>query len=135
FVILACALKAAEVSLNAAAWRTVLRAAFPEERIGFRQTLGVVQGGVGIFAVIPPKLGGFAVLGLYRAAFPSLSITATLAARVVQGISSTILGTVLLVIFGVTNAGFGEQKGFLDWVTSVFVEWPQVAIPLTALIV
>ncbi len=32
FVILACTLKAAEVSLNAAAWRTVLRAAYPRGR-------------------------------------------------------------------------------------------------------
>jgi hypothetical protein len=135
FVIVACLLKASEVSLNAVAWRTVLRAAYPEEGIGFRQTLGVVQGGVGIFAVIPPKFGGFVVLGLYRAAFPSLSITAVLATRVVQGISSTILGTVLLVIFGVANAGFGEQKGFLDWVASAFIDWPLLAIPLTALIV
>jgi len=135
FVIVACLLKACEVSLNAAAWSTVLRAAYPEKVIGFRQVLGVVQGGVGIFAVIPPKFGGFVVLGLYRAAFPSLSITSVLATRVVQGISSTILGTVLLVIFGVANAGFGEQSGFLDWVASVFVEWPLLAIPLTVLIV
>ncbi len=134
FVIVACMLKATEVSLNAAAWTTVLRAAYPEEGIGFRQALGAVQGGVGIFAVIPPKFGSFIVLGLYRAAFPSLSITAVLATRVVQGISSTILGTLLLVIFGVANAGFGEQSGFLDWVASVFVEWPLLAIPVTALI-
>jgi hypothetical protein len=135
FVILACTLKAAEVSLNAVAWKTVLRAAYPEEGIGFRQTLGVVQGGVGIFAVVPPKFGGFAVLGLYRAAFPSLSITAVLATRVVQGISSTILGTVLLVIFGVANAGFGEQGGFLDRVADFFVEWPLLAVLMTALII
>jgi Lysylphosphatidylglycerol synthase TM region len=133
FVILACTLKAAEVSLNAAAWKTVLRAAYPEERIGFRQTLGVVQGGVGIFAVIPPKFGGFAVLGLYKAAFPSLRITAVLATRVVQGISSTILGAVLLVIFGVANAGFGEQSGFIDRVSNFFVEWPLLVVLLIAL--
>jgi hypothetical protein len=134
FVILACTLKAAEVSLNAVAWRTVLRAAYPEEGIGFRQTLGVVQGGVATFAIIPPKFGSFAVLGLYRAAFPSLSITAVLATRVVQGISSTILGTVLLVIFGVANAGFGEQGGFIDRVATFFVEWPLLAVLLTTLI-
>jgi hypothetical protein len=134
FVILALTLKAAEVSLNAAAWRTVLRAAYPEEGIGFRQTLGVVQGGVAIFAIIPPKFGSFAVLGLYRAAFPSLSITAVLATRAVQGISSTILGTVLLVLFGVANAGFGEQGGFLDRVAAFFVEWPLPAVLLTTLI-
>jgi len=135
FIILACVLKASEVSLNAAAWTTVLRAAYPEEGFGFRQALGVVQGGVGIFSVIPPKLGSFAVLGLYRAAFPSLSITAALATRVVQGISSTILGTVLLVIFGIENAGFGEQNGYLDRVASVLSEWPLLVLPLFVLIV
>ena len=135
FVIAACALKAAEVSLNAAAWTTVLRAAYPEQGIGFRQALGVVQGGVGIFAVIPPKFGSFAVLGLYRAAFPALNITAVLATRVVQGISSTILGAVLLVIFGIANAGFGDQNGFLARVTTLYSEWPLIAFPLTALVI
>ena len=135
FIIVACMLKATEVSLNAVAWRTVLRAAYPEEGIRFRQTLGVVQGGVGIFAVIPPKFGSFAVLGLYRAAFPSLGITAVLATRVVQGISSTILGTALLLIFAVANAGFGAQNGFLDSVANAFVDRPLLAIPLSALIV
>ena len=135
FVIAACALKAAEVSLNAAAWRTVLRAAYPEQGIGFRQTLGVVQGGVGIFAVIPPKFGSFAVLGLYRAAFPTLNITSVLATRVVQGISSTLLGTTLLLIFGIANAGFGEQSGFLDRAAAFYAEWPLIAVPITVLVV
>ena len=134
FVVVACALKATEVSLNAAAWRTVLRAAYPEQGIGFRQTLGVVQGGVGIFAVIPPKFGSFAVLGLYRAAFPTLNITSVLATRVVQGISSTLLGTVLLLVFGIANAGFGEQTGFLDRAIAFYAEWPLIAIPVTALV-
>jgi hypothetical protein len=41
----------------------------------------------------------------------------------------------LLVIFGVAIAGFGEQGGILDWLVSAFVEWPLLAILLTALIV
>ena len=135
FVIAACALKASEVALNAVAWTTVLRAAYPDERITFRQTLGVVQGGVGIFAVIPPKFGGFAVLGLYRAAFPTLGVAGVLATRVVQGISSTILGTSLLIVFAGVNAGFGEQAGFLDAVVAFFGDAPYLALPLTALVV
>jgi hypothetical protein len=135
FAAAACALKAAEVSLNAAAWRTVLRAAYPEQAIGFRQTLGVVQGGVGIFAVIPPKFGSFAVLGLYRAAFPTLNITSVLATRVVQGISSTVLGAVLLLVFGIATAGLGEQSGFLDRATDFITEWPLIAISVSALVI
>jgi hypothetical protein len=134
FVVLALTLKASEVALNAAAWRTVLRVAYPEEGIRFRQTLGVVQGGVGIFAVIPPKFGGFAVLGLYRAAFPTLSITAVLATRVVQGISSTILGTILLLLFGAASAGFGEQGGWAANVTAFYGERPLLAAALTLLV-
>jgi hypothetical protein len=134
FVVLALTFKAAEVSLNAAAWKTVLRAAYPEQQITFRQVLGVVQGGVGIFAVVPPKFGGFAVLGLYRVAFPDLSITAVLATRVVQGISSTILGTVLLLLFGAVTAGLGTG-GFAANVASFYAERTVLAVILTAIVV
>lgn len=135
FVVLALTFKAAEVSLNAAAWKTVLRAAYPEQQITFRQMLGVVQGGVGIFAVVPPKFGGFAVLGLYRVAFPDLSITAVLATRVVQGISSTVLGTVLLLLFGAVTAGIGGEGGFAAGVETFSTERPVLAAALTAIVV
>jgi uncharacterized membrane protein YbhN (UPF0104 family) len=134
FVVLALTFKATEVSLNAFAWKTVLRAAYPEQQITFRQMLGVVQGGVGIFAVVPPKFGGFAVLGLYRVAFPDLSITAVLATRVVQGISSTILGTVLLVLFGAVTAGIGSG-GFVANVVTLYTERTVLAVALTAIVV
>ena len=134
FVVLALTLKASEVALNAAAWNTVLRAAYPDETFGFRRTLGVVQGGVGMFAVIPPKFGGFAVLGLYRAAFPTLSVTGVLATRVVQGISSTILGTVLLIVFGAASAGFGEQTGWAASVATFSQERPALAAALTLVV-
>jgi uncharacterized membrane protein YbhN (UPF0104 family) len=134
FVVLALTFKATEVSLNAFAWKTVLRAAYPDQQITFRQMLGVVQGGVGIFAVIPPKFGGFAVLGLYRVAFPDLSITAVLATRVVQGISSTILGTVLLLLFGAVTAGLGTG-GFAASVATFYTERTVLAAALTAIVV
>ncbi len=130
FVIVALSLKASEVSLNAFAWRTVLRAAYPDESFTFRQVLGVVQGGVGILSVIPPKFGGFAVLGLYRVAFPTLSVTGALATRVVQGISSTILGTVLL-LFGAVTAGIGDQEGFAARVATFYSEQTPLAVAAT----
>ncbi|MBA2597942.1 MAG: hypothetical protein H0V00_15060 [Chloroflexia bacterium] len=134
FVVLALSLKAAEVALNAAAWKIVLDTSYPEEKIGFRQTLGVVQGGVGMFAVIPPKFGAVAVLGLYRVAFPSLGVTAVLATRVVQGLSSTILGTVLLVVFGALSAGFGESSGFAASVTAFYSARPVLATLVTVVL-
>ena len=133
FVILALTLKVAEVSLNAFAWTTVLRASFPEMQVSFRQTLGVVQGGVGIFSVVPPKFGGFAVLGLYRLAFPTIPIMTVLATRAVQGISSTILGTLLFLAFMVVTAGVGGQPGYLDVVAAFYTSQPLLATLLTAL--
>jgi hypothetical protein len=135
FLVLALTFKAAEVSLNAFAWTTVLRAAYPAESFSFRQTLGVVQGGVGIFAIIPPKFGGFAVLGLYRAAFPTIPMASILATRVVQGASSTILGTLVLLAFGVVTAGIGEQSGFLDSLAAFYEDQPVIASAIAALIV
>jgi hypothetical protein len=135
FVVLALALKASEVALNAYAWTTVLRASFPGMRFSFRQTLGVVQGGVGIFAVVPPKFGGFAVLGLYRLAFPTIPIMTVLATRAVQGISSTILGTLLFLAFMVVTAGFGSHSGYLDVVVAFYTSQPLLATLLTALVI
>jgi hypothetical protein len=131
FVIVACMLKGTEVALNAVAWAVVLRAAYPEEEIGFRQTLGVIQGGVGIFALIPPKFGGFALLGLYRAAFPTLGLPVLLATRVIQGFASTLLGTTVLLLFGVTQAGIGEETGFLPAIVAFYGERTALAILLT----
>jgi uncharacterized membrane protein YbhN (UPF0104 family) len=98
YLIVACLLKAGEVVLNAVTWRNVLRAAYPDRPIPLRPVLGVVQGTLGIFAVIPPKFGGFAVLGLYRLAFPDLALTGLIATRMVQGITATVVGTALLLI-------------------------------------
>lgn len=135
YLILALLLKASEVALNAAAWAVVLRAALPGEPIAFRQTLGVVQGGVGIFAVIPPKFGGLAVLALYRAIFPAIPLPTILATRVVQGISSTLLGTALLVAFGLMTAGIGTGEGFSETVVAFVSGQPLVAAIVAAVVV
>ena len=46
FLVAALLMKVSEVALNAFAWMNSLRAAFPAERISYRQMFGVVQGGV-----------------------------------------------------------------------------------------
>jgi hypothetical protein len=135
FLILALVLKASEVALNAVAWAVVLRAALPGEKIAFRQTLGVVQGGVGIFAVIPPKFGGLAVLALYRAIFPTIALPTILATRVVQGLSSTLLGAALLVAFGVMTAGIGTGGGQLETIVAFASGQPIIAAIAAAIVV
>jgi hypothetical protein len=134
FVVVALSLKAAEVSLNSLAWTTVLRAAHPEETFTFRQTLGVVQGGVGIFAIVPPKFGGFAVLGLYRLGFPTIPLMTVISTRAVQGAASSILGILLFLVFAVATSGIGGQPGYLNWLGAFYAEQPVLAGALTALL-
>ena len=112
FLLVALLMKVTEVSLNAFAWMISLRAAFPGERITYRQMFGVVQGGIALTSLIPPKFGSVALLGLYKVAFPTLPITTVLAARIVQGTSSVILGTIMLVIFGIVVGSSAEQSFF-----------------------
>jgi lysylphosphatidylglycerol synthase-like protein len=131
YVVAACGLKAAEVALNAAAWTAVLRAAYPDQHVTFRQALAVVQGGIAIVAVIPPKVGGVAVLGLYRAAFPALGIAALLATRTVQGLAASVLGLGLLAAFGVTIAG--GPAGVPDQIAALINGQPLVAGAATAI--
>lgn len=130
FLLLALLMKVTEVALNAFAWMISLRAAVPNERITYRQMFGVVQGGIAMTSLIPPKFGGVALLGLYRVAFPALPIATVLAARIVQGTSSVILGTIMLVVFGIVVGSSGEG-GFFESTIAFSREQPL----LTALIV
>lgn len=130
FLVAALAMKISEVALNAFAWMNSLRAAFPAERITYRQMFGVVQGGVGMTSVIPPKFGSVALLGLYRVGFPDLPITTVLAARIVQGTPSVLLGMVMLVVFGFTTAG-GDEGGVMDGILAFYSEQPVLAAAIT----
>src|SRR4051812_21539538 len=114
YILLACGLKAIEVMLNTSAWVAVLHAAFPEQSVTFRQALGVVQGSIGIATIIPPKLSGVPILGLYRAAFPGLGLAALIATRTVQGVTASVLGLAATLAFGVSAFDAGDVSGFTD---------------------
>lgn len=126
FLLLALLMKVTEVALNAFAWMISLRAAFPNERITYRQMFGVVQGGIAMTSLIPPKFGSVALLGLYRVAFPALPMTTVLAARIVQGTPSVIVGAIMLVLFGVV-VGRSADGGFYDSAIAFSREQPLLA--------
>ncbi len=112
FIVAACALKAAEVILNTGAWVAVIRAAYPEQGMTVRRALGVVQVGIAMVTIAPPKIGGVALVGLYRAAFPTLPLAALLASRGLQSITATVAGLVALLVFGAATAG--DESSWLD---------------------
>ena len=127
FLLIAMALKLACVALDSFAWMITLRAAFPDRKITYRQVFGIVQGGVGILTIIPPKFGGLPVLGLYRAVFPELPLTTMVASRGVQGIVSWIAGTMVLVAFGASAVEAGGEAGWADRALRFAQEQPLTA--------
>lgn len=127
-LIVAMAFKLTCVALDSFAWMTTLRAAFPDRQITYRQVFGIVQGGVGILTVIPPKFGGIPVLGLYRAVMPDLPLTTMVASRGVQGIASWMTGTLILLVFGASTVEAGGESGWTNRALGFVREQPLLAV-------
>jgi len=135
FLLIAMALKLTCVVLDSFAWMITLRAAFPDRDIRFRQVFGIVQGGVGLLTVIPPKFGGIPVLGLYRAVLPDLPLTTMVASRGVQGAASWITGTLIVVAFGATTVEAGGEAGWTDRALRFAQEQPLMAAVITVAVI
>ncbi len=130
YVVVACSLKALEVVLNTVAWATVLRAAYPEQAFSFRLVLAVIQGSIGFLAVVPPKIGGVALLGFYRVAFPGLTIAGLASTRMVQGIAAGVVGTLIVVLFLLTNPDVVARIDLVERVTAFVAGQPLLVLLL-----
>ena len=135
FLLIAMALKLACVALDSFAWMVTLRAAFPGRPITFRQVFGIVQGGVGILTIIPPKFGGIPVLGLYRAVLPDLPLTTMVASRGVQGAASWIAGTLIVLAFGAASLEAGGDEGWTGRAMRFAQEQPLLAVVIALAVV
>jgi hypothetical protein len=77
---LGLALHVAKMGARARAWHNIAAAAYPEERLLFRRSLGAYACGTGINAVVPARPGELVKLGLLHrkapgAAYPGLAST------------------------------------------------------------
>ena len=92
-LLLAAAAHLLKIAATSRAWRNVIAAAYPEERVPWRRILAAYGAGVGVNAVVPARGGD--VLKLY------------LAHRAVPGSTYTTLAATLLVmsIFDMTMSG------------------------------
>jgi len=73
FLALALGLQLLRLVVRAIAWRAILRAAYPDERIRFRSVFGAYVAGVGINSVLPARGGDLAKLYLIRHRIPGAS--------------------------------------------------------------
>lgn len=81
--------------LRAVAWRNILRASYPEERLRLRPVFGAYAAGVGVNSIVPGRGGDLVKLYLVRHRYPRTNY-ATLASTLV---AETLLDFVLATAF------------------------------------
>jgi uncharacterized membrane protein YbhN (UPF0104 family) len=99
-IALACLL-AMQVA-RAWAWRNVLRAAYPEQRIAFLPLAAAYLAGAGINAVIPAHAGDVTKVFLVKRQIPGSSYPAVTSSFLVQTVFDTSIG-VLVLLYAITQ--------------------------------
>ena len=99
------------LTLRARASFNILRAAYPGERISFRQIWGAYFAGYGFNAVIPARGGDVVRLFLTRNSVPNSSYPAVAATFVVEAIFDVAMGS-LILLFAFTQGVFPKPPEF-----------------------
>jgi uncharacterized protein (TIRG00374 family) len=110
-LLLALLLFTAYLSLRARASFNILRAAYPNERIHFREIWGAYFAGYGFNAVIPARGGDVVRLFLTKISVPNSSYPAVAATFVVESIFDAVMGSVIL-LFAFTQGVFPKPPDF-----------------------
>jgi uncharacterized membrane protein YbhN (UPF0104 family) len=84
------------------AWRNVLRAAYPDKKIGFLQLAAAYLAGAGINAVVPAHAGDVTKVFLVKRQIPDSSYPAVTSSFLVQTVFDTSIG-VLVLLYAITQ--------------------------------
>src|SRR5262245_53732953 len=112
-LILGLAFQTAQTAFVALAWRIILRAAYPDGGVRYRQTLSFYAGGNGLNAILPASAGTVAMLGLFRAYIPGATVAGLVAATVVQSIFFAVVSVATYLALFLTVAGSFDVK--FEW--------------------
>jgi uncharacterized protein (TIRG00374 family) len=99
------------LTLRARASFNILRAAYPGERIQFREIWGAYFAGYGFNAVIPARGGDVVRLFLTKTSVPNSSYPAVAASFVVELIFDVVMGS-LMLLFAFTQGAFPKPPDF-----------------------
>lgn len=110
-LLLALLLFTAYLSLRARASFNIIRAAYPGERIQFREIWGAYFAGYGFNAVIPARGGDVVRLFLTKTSVPSSSYPAVAATFFVELIFDVAMGS-LMLLFAFTQGAFPKPPDF-----------------------
>src|SRR5688572_12056872 len=112
--LLALALHVANHVLRSIAWRGVLAAAYPAERVRLLPVLSAYAGGVALNAVAPARGGDAVKVGLVRAAIPGSAVVTIAATLSVLVALDLLIGTVLMLVLGLSGAVPLDLAGGLE---------------------
>lgn len=95
---LALAFHLAKLGTRARAWHNIVRAAYPADRLGFRDTLAAFVAGVGVDAVVPARAGELVRLGLLRARLASSTFPGLVSTLLAESAFDAVLTVVVMAI-------------------------------------
>jgi hypothetical protein len=97
----------AKLGAHARAWHNIVRAAYPADRVRFRDTIGAFLAGVGVGAVVPSRAGELVRLGLLKARLPGATFAGLVSTLLAEQAFETF---VKVAVVGVALA-FGLGAG------------------------
>ena len=109
YLVVGCTLQSGQTFLNGLAWRNILRASFPEERVPLREIFAAYAGGIGLNSFLPAQAGTIAYLGMYRAIIANSKMVTIVAGGIAQNLFYAVVGT-LVYIYLFTSRAAAENE-------------------------
>src|SRR3954447_5560566 len=132
-LILGLALQTAQMIFVALAWHNILRAAYPEGALPYRQVLSYYAGGTGLNSILPASAGTVAMLGLFRTSIPGSTVAGLVGATVAENVFfAVVMALMYLWLFLGAAGSFDVKLGWFDENTAATVI---IVVAGTALIV
>jgi uncharacterized membrane protein YbhN (UPF0104 family) len=114
-LILGLALQTTQTLFVALAWRNILRAAYPEGALPYRQVLSYYAGGTGLNSILPASAGTVAMLGLFRTSIEGSTVAGLVGATVAQNVFfAVVMALMYLWLFLGTAGSFDVKLGWFD---------------------
>jgi uncharacterized membrane protein YbhN (UPF0104 family) len=101
-LVFALALHFCHLLCRSRAWFNVLRAAYPDERFGWRRIVGAYVAGVGINSIMPARAGDVTKIYLAKQSVPNSSYPAVTSSFFVDSVFDTPVG-LLVLLYAITQ--------------------------------
>jgi uncharacterized membrane protein YbhN (UPF0104 family) len=108
-------LETVQTTLAAVTWVTILRAAFPETRLPFRQVLACYAVAVGLNAFLPANIGTLVMMLMFVTLIAAATFASIVSGFIVQKIPFTVLSVLVYVyLFATVRGSLSLELGFVS---------------------